>query len=505
MSMFYIPFCGTNNELQKCLLSIEKEQTVSCKYNLQTTTNKSWPSTLSDKIKNIQFFWTKQNHNNEYNVKLIFPKVENNLLSASLTLLLLPITKDNELLFNHICITGDFNNHLLSYSTKTIELIKRKFVIAAENFSNIYSKSHNETFAFIYVSNKDEIDEQLIKKYPWINVKRFSDGVSVFEVMNFLQTGFCYPTAKSNQFMDVVYQKIYNYLDSNSYNSADVTIFTSGADNSDCVYERRLCLNYQRFIKQNKRLSLNINSTKSLDLYDLVSDSIVQNTEAAKKMKPIWQQHLEKKNSKNIEKIIERLNKIHSDIENDILAIKSYAYDQENKDIVENLDIHYNLCNEGKLIETSDEKIITPSFYHLVLKEADSAKKEILVWSDSFNLNYKESIDDKFEIPNQKILQLVNYFSEINSKKERTNSSKEILRIIESGKQNHDNPERIIKNVASYMKQNNLQFPKKFFITGLPGIGKTVSLYYIANHFDLDVISTEILINYYVFNDDLKK
>ena len=39
----------------------------------------------------------------------------------------------------------------------------------------------------------------------------------------------------------------------------------------------------------------------------------------------------------------------------------------------------------------------------------------------------------------------------------------------------------------------------------MPGIGKTASLFYIAKKFDLEVVSTEILLNYHIFNDELIK
>ena len=76
MSKFYIPFCGSNVELQKCLLSIGEEDKTSCKYLLQTTVDKRWPACLEDKIIDAQEYWTEHNNKNEYKVKLSFPKFE---------------------------------------------------------------------------------------------------------------------------------------------------------------------------------------------------------------------------------------------------------------------------------------------------------------------------------------------------------------------------------------------------------------------------------------------
>ena len=504
MSKVYIPFCGKNVELQKCLLSIEEENKTSCKYLLQTTVDKTWPTCLEGKIKDAQKYWNKRDKIGDFKIKLILPTFDDNLLSASLALLLLPITKDNELLFNHICITGDFKN----YSTKAIELIKRKFVITAENFSNIYSDSHDETFAFIYVSNKDEIDEDLLKQYPWITVKRFSEGTPIEDVINYLKTGLCESCesdSKANQFMDATYQKIANYLESDLYKEANITLYVSGADNSKYVFDRRLCLNYQRFIQQKKKLSLNINCTKSLDLYDLVSDTIVQDGEAAKKLKPIWQQQLEKSHSNHIDETVERLNRINDDIENDIRSIKKFIYNQSDSQLLlENCKIQYNQCNRAELIKTTD-KIITPSFYHLVLKGENSQRKEILVYTDSYKLYYEENIKDVLKFKNQKIADLLKLFSKELVETTRRNSYKEIMNIIADGKQKGNDPQKIINDIASYIKENSVSFPTKFVLTGLPAIGKTTSLYYIAKKFDLEVISTEILINYYIFNDDLLK
>ena len=503
MSTFYVPFYSGEIELcanEKCLIKNEHEIGEPLPRKFNTWCGEEWSKyNLEDKIRNAEDFWENQGNKEKYIININFPG-SRALSSVSLALLLLPFVKKESLLYTNICITGDFERYSNEYKTKGIDCVKGKFEIAAKDFKE--SHSNNETFAFIYISNKDEIDEQLIKKYPWMHVKRFAEGISVFDVINYLQTGFCYPAPKSNQFMDAVYQKIYGYLDSDSYSSADITIYTSGSDNSECVYDRRLCLNYQRFLQQNKMLSLNINCTKSLDLYDLVSDAIVQNTEAAKKLKPIWQQQLEQHNSEYIESTIEILNRIHSDIEKDILDIKRNVYDQENKLLVDNLDIQYNQCNEPELIETTD-KILTPSFYHLKLRKSDNTKKEIIIWADSYTLNYNESIDEKFEIKNQRVQELLIHFLNTNKKQVTSCYIKEVRQIIKDGEANHDEPESIIKNIASYMKQHDLKFPKKFFITGLPGIGKTTSLYYIANYFDLDVISTEILINYYIFNDDL--
>lgn len=506
MSKFYIPFCGSNVELQKCLLSIGEEDKTSCKYLLQTTVDKRWPACLEDKIIDAQEYWTEHNNKNEYKVKLSFPKFEDNLLSASLALLLSPITKDNELLFNHICMTGDFKKHLFNFSTKAIELIKRKFVITAESFSNIYSDSHDETFAFIYVSNKDEIDEDLLKQYPWITVKRFSEETPVEDVINYLKTGLCESCesdAKANQFMDAAYQKISNYLESDLYNEANITLYVSGADNSKYVFDRRLCLNYQRFIQQKKKLSLNINCTKSLDLYDLVSDTIVQDGEAAKKLKPIWQQLLEKNHSSHIDETVERLNRINDDIENDIRSIKKFIYNQNDSQLLlDNCKIQYNQCNRVELIETTD-KIISQSFYHLVLEGDKSQRKEIIVYTDSYKLYYEENIKDELRLKNQEIADLLKLFIKEPVESTKANLSKEIMNIIVEGKQDGKEPQNIIKDVAAFIKNNKISFPTKFVLTGLPGIGKTTSLYYIAKQFDLEVISTEILINYYIFNDDL--
>lgn len=508
MSKVYIPFCGKNVELQKCLLSIEEENTTSCKYLLQTTVDKTWPTCLEEKIKDAQAYWNKNDKIDTFKIKLLLPKFDDNLLSASLALLLLPITKDNELLFNHICITGDFKNHSENYSTKAIELIKRKFVITAENFSTIYSDSYDETFAFIYVSNKDEIDEDLLKQYPWITVKRFSEGTPVEDVINYLKTGLCESCesdSKANQFMDATYQKISNYLESDLYNEAYITLYVSGADNSKYVFDRRLCLNYQRFIQQKKKLSLNINCTKSLDLYDLVSDTIVQDGEAAKKLKPIWQQQLEKKHSNHIDETVERLNRINDDIENDIRSIKKFIYNQSDSQLLlENCKIQYNQCNRAELIKTTD-KIISPSFYHLVLEGDNSQRKEIIVYTDSYKLYYEENKKKELQLKNQKIADLLKLFIKEPLETTRRNSSKEIMNIIADGKENGKEAQIIINDIASYMEKNNIRFPTNFVLSGLPGIGKTTSLYYIAKQFDLEVISTEILINYYIFNDDLSE
>lgn len=508
MSTIYIPFCGRNIGLQKCLLSIGKDARSSCKYNLQTAVDKNWPTCLEEKINHIQDFWTKHNNREEFKIKLNFPKNENNFLSSSLALLLLPITKDKELLFNNICITGDFKKTLANYSTKSIELINQKFLLTAKNFTQMYSKFNEETFAFIYVSNKDEIDEESLKQYPWITVKRFSEGTPILNIINYLKTGICESCeseAKANQFMDTVYQKIHNYLESDLYTTANVIMYITGADHSKYIYDRRLCFSYQRFIQQRKRLNLNINCTKYLDLYDLVSDNIVQNGDIAKKIKPIWQQLLEKKQSHNIEKINEELERINGDILNDICSIKKFIFNKNDKQIQNNFMVYHNQCNSSEIIETKNGKIITPSFYYIELEGANSNKKEVIVYTDSYKLYYQENIKDEVKIQNQKIADLIKFFSQTVKKEDSSESYTKIRNIIIAGKQRGTKAQHIINEVADFCKKNQIQFPTKFVLTGLPGIGKTASLYFIAKKFDLEVVSTEILLNYHIFNDELVK
>ena len=503
-SKFYIPVCGSSSrEENECSIDVIDNQNNYCKYILYN--NKQWSACL--KIPEIEEFWTNNNIKDKYEINIDLPDSKN-LFSASLGLLLLPITYNTTLLYNHICITGDFEKYLSDYKTKSISKAEQKFRMASTFFEKFYSTFKDETFSFIYVSNKDEIDEDLLKQYPWITVKRFCEGAPVNDVINYLKTGLCESCesdSKANQFMDATYQKVSNYLESDLYNEAHITLYVSGADNSKYVFDRRLCLNYQRFIKQNKKLSLNINCTKSLDLYDLVSDTIVQDGEASKKLKPIWQQQLEKNHSNHIDETVERLNRINDDIENDIRSIKKFIYDQNNSQLLlDNCKIHYNQINRAELIETTD-KIISPSFYHRVLNGEKSQAKEIIVYTDSYKLFYEENIKDELQFKNQKIADLLKLFIKEPVETPRTNSSKEIMNIIDEGKQNGKKSQNIIKDVATFIKNNKISFPTKFVLTGLPAIGKTTTLYYIAKQFDLDVISTEILINYYIFNDDLLK
>lgn len=508
MSTIYIPFCGRNMGLQKCLLSTGKDIRSSCKYNLQTTVDKKWPTCLEEKINYIQDFWTKHNNKAEFKIKLNFPKNENNLLSSSLALLLLPITEDKELLFNHICITGDFKKTLANYSTKIISLINQKFLLTAKNFTQLYSKFHEETFAFIYVSNKDEIDEESLKQYPWISVKRFCEGTPILDIINYLKTGICESCEselKANQFMDTVYQKIHNYLESDLYTNANVTMYISGADNSKYIYDRRLCFSYQRFIQQRKKLTLNISCTKYLDLYDLVSDNIVQNGDIAKKIKPIWQQLLEQKQSHQIEKINEELEHINEDIVNDVCSIQRFIFNKNDNQIQKNFNVYHNQCNSSEIIETNNEKITTPSFYYIMLEGLASKKKEILVYTDSYKLYYQENIKDEVKIHNQKIVELIKFFNKTVNKEDRSESYTKILNIIATEKQRGTKAQQIINDVADFYKKNQIRFPTKFVLTGMPGIGKTASLFYIAKKFDLEVVSTEILLNYHIFNDELIK
>ena len=506
-SKFYIPVCGSSSEkdidLKDCSLDIIGNHKDSCEYILYN--NKDWNPCLKNKISAVQEFWTINNIKDKYEINVELPESEN-LFSASLGLLLLPITYNTSLLYTHICITGDFEKYLSEYKTKTIGSVENKFTIAGIFFKRIYSESKDTTFAFIYVSNKDEIDEGLLKQYPWITIKRFSEGTPVIDVINYLKTGLCESCesdSKANQFMDAAYQKICNYLELDLYNEANITVYVSGADNSEYVFDRRLCLNYQRFLQQNKKLSLNINCTKSLDLYDLVSDTIMQDEKVAKKIKPIWYQQLEECHSNNIDLTVERLNRINDDIENDIRSIKKFIYNQEDSQrLLNNLKIEYNQCNRIELIETTD-KIITPSFYHLVLEGEKSQRKEIIVYTDSYKLYYKENTKDKLKLKEQKIDDLLKIFIQGPVETNKINSSIAIMNIIDDGKKNGKEASIIINDIASYIKENNIYFPTKSVLTGLPGIGKTTSIYYIAKQFDLEVISTEILINYYIFNDDL--
>lgn len=507
MTTFYIPiYCGSETECanEKCLIQSEQKakKKLSRKY---TCWFGEWNDCLNDKINIIEKYWTESGDKDKYQIKVKFPESKV-LTSASLALLLLPITAKETLLYSHTCITGDFEKKFDRYKTKSVDYISDKFKICAKNFEELYTKQ--ETFAFIYVSNYDEIDEDLLQQYPWITVKRFSEGTPVEDVINYLQTGLCESCesdSKANQFMDAAYQKISNYLESDLYNEANITLYVSGADNSNYVFDRRLCLNYQRFIKQKKKLSLNINCTKSLDLYDLVSDTIVQDGEAAKKLKPIWQQQLESTHSNHIDETVERLNRINDDILNDIRSIKKFIYNQnDSQQLLNNCNIQFNQCNNTELIETTD-KIISPSFYHLVLEGEKTQKKEIIVYTDSYKLYYEENTKENFVCKNQKIKDLLQLFIKETVETTKTNSSKEIMNLIAKGKQNGKEPQIIINDIASYMKENHIGFPTKFVLTGLPAIGKTTSLYYIAKQFDLEVISTEILINYYIFNDDLSK
>ncbi len=503
MTHFYYPTCGgPNGEGQLKKYTIRSEQDIgenfSRKYSSWT---EKWPSILENRIIDAESFWNEYGDKNNYQICVNFPKTDN-LFSASLSLLLLPITDKQTLLFNHVCITGDFEKQSNVYITKSVIEIPKKFSTTIKTFEESFSK--DETYAFIYISNKEEIDDQLLKKYPWINVKRFSEGVNVFDIIHFLQTGFCYTGTKSNQFMDTVYQKISNYLDSDLWNSANVIIYTSGGDYSECIYDSRLCLNYQRFLKQGKQLSFNVYSTRTLDLYDLVSDTIVKNKEAAKKMKPIWQKQFEESHSCYLEETIEKLNRINTDIENDISSMKKYIYDQSDKKIIDNFQVQYNCCDNSELIETTD-KIITPSFYYIKLQGNSTRKKEIIVWTDSCNLYFTENIESELKIENARIRQLLDYFSDEKRNKEDTNPSKDVLEIITAGKENKKEPEKIVDEIALCMRNNKIKFPTKFFLTGLPGVGKTTCLYYIANHFDLEVVSSEIFINYFIFNDTLSK
>lgn len=507
MTTFYIPiYCGSETECanEKCL--IQNEQKAKKKLlRKYTYWFGEWNDCLNDKINIIEKYWTESGDKDKYQIKVKFPESKV-LTSASLALLLLPITAKETLLYSHTCITGDFEKKFDRYKTKSVDYISDKFKICAKNFEELNTKQ--ETFAFIYVSNYDEIDEDLLQQYPWITIKRFSEGTPVEDVINYLQTGLCESCesdSKANQFMDAAYQKISNYLESDLYNEANITLYVSGADNSNYVFDRRLCLNYQRFIQQKKKLSLNINCTKSLDLYDLVSDTIVQDGEAAKKLKPIWQQQLETTHSNHIDETVERLNRINDDILNDIRSIKKFIYNQnDSQQLLNNCNIQFNQCNNTELIETTDE-IISPSFYHLVLEGEKTQKKEIIVYTDSYKLYYEENTKENFVCKNQKIKDLLQLFIKETVETTKTNSSKEIMNLIAKGKQNGKEPQIIINDIASYMKENHIGFPTKFVLTGLPAIGKTTSLYYIAKKFDLEVISTEILINYYIFNDDLSK
>lgn len=169
---------------------------------------------------------------------------------------------------------------------------------------------------------------------------------------------------------------------------------------------------------------------------------------------------------------------------------------------MDNCKIQYNQCNRVELIETTD-KIISQSFYHLVLEGDKSQRKEIIVYTDSYKLYYEENIKDELRLKNQEIADLLKLFIKEPVESTKANLSKEIMNIIVEGKQDGKEPQNIIKDVAAFIKNNKISFPTKFVLTGLPGIGKTTSLYYIAKQFDLEVISTEILINYYIFNDDL--
>ena len=506
MTTFYIPiYCGTETGCanEKCLIQNEQKakKRLSRKY---TCWFGQWNDCLNDKITLIENYWIESGDKDKYQIKVKLPDSKV-LTSASLALLLLPITEKETLLYTHTCITGDFEKKTDGYNTKSVDYIKNKFEICAKDFEELYTK--HDTFAFIYVSNKDEIDEDLLRQYPWITVKRFSEGTPVIDVINYLKTGLCESCesdSKVNRFMDSAYQKICNYLDSDSYNEASVTAYLSGADNSKYVYDRRLYLNYQRFIKQNKKLSLNINCTKSLDLYDLVSDTIVQDGKAAKKLKPVWQQQLEKNHSAHIDETVERLNQINDDIESDIRSIKKFIYNQsDSQHLLSNCKIQYNQCNSPDVIETARGKIITPSFYSIVLKGENSQRKEIAVYTDSCKLFYEENSREKLKIKNQKTEALLKIFAKKTIEADKRKASKEIMNIIADEKKNRKAPQIIIADIASYMKENNISFPTKFVLTGLPGIGKTTSLYYIARLFDLEVISTEILINYYIFNDDL--
>ena len=507
MTTFYIPiYCGSQTECanEKCLIQSEQKakKKLSRKY---TCWFGEWNDCLNDKINIIENYWTEAGDKDKYQIKVKFPESKV-LTSASLALFLLPITEKETLLYTHTCITGDFEKKSDGYKTKSVDYIRNKFEICAKNFEELYTK--HETFAFIYVSNNDEIDKDLLKQYPWITVKRFCEGTPVNDVINYLKTGFCESCEsdiKANQFMDATYQKISNYLESDLYNEANVTVYVSGADNSNYVFDRRLCLNYQRFIQQKKKLSLNINCTKSLDLYDLVSDAIVKDGEAARKLKPIWQQQLEKSHSIHIDDTVERLNRINDDIENDIRSIKKFIYNQNNSQLLlDNCKIHYNQINRAELIETTD-KIISPSFYHLVLNGEKSQAKEIIVYTDSYKLFYEENTKDELILKNHKIADLLKLFIKEPVETTRRNSYKEIIDIIANGKKKGKEAQIIINDITSYIKENNIRFPTNFVLTGLPSIGKTTSLYYIAKQFDLDVISTEILINYYIFNDDLSE
>ena len=507
MTTFYIPiYCGSETECanEKCL--IQNEQKAKKKLlRKYTYWFGEWNDCLNDKINIIEKYWTESGDKDKYQIKVKFPESKV-LTSASLALLLLPITEKETLLYSHTCITGDFEKIFDGYKTKSVDYIRDKFKICAKNFEELYTKQ--ETFAFIYVSNYDEIDEDLLQQYPWITVKRFSEGTPIEDVINYLQTGLCESCesdSKANQFMDAAYQKISNYLESDLYNEANITLYVSGADNSNYVFDRRLCLNYQRFIQQKKKLSLNINCTKSLDLYDLVSDTIVQDGEAAKKLKPIWQQQLESTHSNHIDETVERLNRINDDILNDIRSIKKFIYNQnDSQQLLNNCNIQFNQCNNTELIETTD-KIISPSFYHLVLEGEKTQRKEILVYTDSYKLYYEENIKGKLEFKNHEISKLLELFIKETVEIRKTNSSEKIVNIIIDGKRNGKESQNIINDVAAFIKNNNICFPTKFILSGLPAIGKTASLYYIAKQFDLEVISTEILINYYIFNDDLSK